>query len=138
MTDLDCCLEPLISRSLSCRLERGGNRKGGAHICLPVHCLSTRPDWQPYWHTNATSACLLNQEGTNVHVSNVLFVLYQIFGLNHLTPPSMPSFPSLLSVASTLRELGWAIMSPKKGQAMQRRHKEQSARSKCERLSPLD
>ena len=52
--------------------------------------------------------------------------------------PSMPSSPPLLSIASTLSELKWAITSPKKGQAMQRCHEEQSARSKGARLSPLD
>ena len=29
--------------------------KGDIRICLPVHCLSVRPDRQPYCHTNATS-----------------------------------------------------------------------------------
>ena len=63
-----------------------------------------------------------------------LFVLCQKFGL-----PSMPSFPPpFLSIASTLSELKWAITSPKKGQAMQRYHEEQSARSKGARLSSLD
>ena len=52
--------------------------------------------------------------------------------------PSMPSFPSLLSIASLLSELDLAITSPKKGQAMQRFHEEQSAHSKGARLSPLD
>ena len=50
----------------------------------------------------------------------------------------MPSFPPLLSIASTLSELKWAITSPKKGQAMQGCHEEQSALSKCARLSPLE
>ena len=50
----------------------------------------------------------------------------------------MPSFLSLLSIASTLSELKWAITSPKKGQAMQRDHEEQSAHSKGACLSPLD
>ena len=44
----------------------------------------------------------------------------------------------LNSSASLLRELKWAITSPKKGQAIQRCHEEQSARSKGARLSPLD
>ena len=34
--------------------EKGGCRKGGIRICLPVHCLSARSDRQPYCHTNAT------------------------------------------------------------------------------------
>ena len=41
-------------------------------------------------------------------------------------PPSMPSFLPVLSIASTLSELRRAIASPKKGQAMQRCHEEQS------------
>ena len=49
--------------------------------------------------------------------------------------PSMPAFPPLLSIASALSEFKWAITSPKKGQAMQRYHKEQSARSKGARHS---
>ena len=52
--------------------------------------------------------------------------------------PSMPSFPPPLYIASLLSELKWAITSPKKGQATQRYHEEQSARSKGARLSPLD
>ena len=52
--------------------------------------------------------------------------------------PSMPSFLPLLSIASLLSELKWAITSPKKGQAMQRCHEEQSARSKGARLSPIE
>ena len=53
--------------------------------------------------------------------------------------PSMPSSPPpLLSIASARSELKWAITSPKKGQAMQRCHEEQRARSKGARLSPLD
>ena len=50
--------------------------------------------------------------------------------------PSSP--PPLLSIAFTLSEWKWPITSPKKGQAMQRCHEEQSARSKCARLSPLE
>ena len=50
----------------------------------------------------------------------------------------MPSFPALLSIDSLLNESKWAITSPKKGQAMQRYHEEQSARSKGARLSPLE
>ena len=78
--------------------------------------------------------------GTNVHFSNVHFVLRQIFGLKHRTPPPLPCLlsPPLLSIASTLGELKWAITSPKKGQPMQRCHEEQSARSKGARLSPLE
>ena len=52
--------------------------------------------------------------------------------------PSTPSSPPLLSVASTLSGLKWAITSPKQGQSMQRSHEEQSARSKGARLSPLE
>ena len=52
--------------------------------------------------------------------------------------PSMPSSPPLLSIASTLSELKWAITSPKKGQATQKSGREQSARSKGACLSPLD
>ena len=33
-----------------------------AHICLPVHCLSAPMDWQPYYHTNATSHSLLRDD----------------------------------------------------------------------------
>ena len=74
-----------------------------------------------------------------MHFSNVHFVLCQNFGLNRLTPPFHAFLPPpLLSIASTVRELKWAIMSPKKGQAMQRYYEEQSARSKGARLSPLD
>ena len=73
-----------------------------------------------------------------MHFSNVHFVLCQIFGLHHLTPPVNAFFFPLLSIASTLSELKWAITSPKKGQAMQRCHAEHSARSKGARLSPLD
>ena len=80
-------------------------------------------------------ACF-SQEGTNVHFSNVHFVLCQVFGLNHLTPPFHAFVPPLLSVASTLSELKWAIASPKKDQATKRYHEEQSARSKGARLSP--
>ena len=59
--------------------------------------------------------------------------------LTTLRLPSMPSFPpSLLSIASTLSESKWAITSPRKGQAMQKCHEEQSARSKAARLPPLD
>ena len=36
---------------------------------------------------------LYDQEGTNVHFSNVHFVLCQIFGLNRLTPPFSALFP---------------------------------------------
>ena len=76
---------------------------------------------------------------TNVHFSNVHFVLCQSLGLNHRTPPFHAFFPPPpLSIASALSELKWAITSPKKGQAMQRCHEEQSARSKGARLSPLD
>ena len=70
-----------------------------------------------------------SQEGTNVHFSNMHFVLCQIFGLNHLTPPFHAFFPP---------PPPWANASPKKGQAMQRRHDEQSARSKSARLPLLD
>ena len=56
--------------------------------------------------------------------------------------PPHASLPCLLSppfsIPSILSELEWAITSPKKGQAMQRCHEEQSARSKGARLSPLD
>ena len=34
-----------------------------------------------------------SQEGTNVHLSNMHFVLCQIFGLNRLTPPFHAFFP---------------------------------------------
>ena len=60
------------------------------------------------------------------------------FGLNSFTPPFRAFFPPPPSIASTLRELKWAITSPKKGQAMQRYHEGQSARSKGARLSPLN
>ena len=80
----------------------------------------------------------LLQERTNVHFSNVHFVLRQNFGLNRLMPPFHAFFPPLLSSASALRELKWAITSPKKGRAMQRYHEEQSARSTGALLSPLD
>ena len=76
-----------------------------------------------------------------MHFSIVHFVLCQFFGLNHLTPPLNAFFSPLLSIASTLStqsELKRAITSPKKGQAMQRCHEEQSARSKGARLSPLE
>ena len=80
-----------------------------------------------------------SQEGTNVHLSDVHFVLCQTFGLNHLTPPFHAFFSTpLLSIASLLSEFKWANASPKKGQAMQRCHEEQSARSKGARLSPLE
>ena len=36
-------------------IQKEGKGKGGICICLPVHCLSVRPDRQPYCHTNATS-----------------------------------------------------------------------------------
>ena len=68
-----------------------------------------------------------------MHFSNVHFVLCQNFGLNRLTPPFHALLPS---IASTPSELKWAITSPKKGQALQGYHKEQSARSKGARLSP--
>ena len=56
-----------------------------------------------------------------MHLSNVHFVLCQNFGLNSLTPPFHAFFPTpILSIASTLSELKWAITSPKNGQAMQR------------------
>ena len=32
-----------------------GKEMGGIGICLPVHCLTARPDRQPYSHTNAIS-----------------------------------------------------------------------------------
>ena len=63
----------------------------------------------------------------------------QDFGLNHLTPPFHAFIPPpLLSAVSTLSESKWAIMSPKRRQATQRCHEEQSARSKGARLSPLE
>ena len=53
--------------------------------------------------------------------------------------PSMPfPHPALLSIASLLSELKWAITSAKKDQEIQRCHEEQSARSKGARLSALD
>ena len=72
-----------------------------------------------------------------MHFSNVHFVLCQIFVLNHPTPPFHAFFPPL-SIVSLPSELKWTITSPKKGQAMQRFHEEQSARSKGARLSPLE
>ena len=81
---------------------------------------------------------LLIQGGTNLHFSNVHFVLCQTFGLNHLTPPFHAFLlRPLLSIASALSELKWTITSPKTGQVMQRCHEEQSARSKGAHLSPL-
>ena len=63
----------------------------------------------------------------------------RILALTASRLPSMPSFPPpLLSIASTLIQVKWAITSPKKGQATQRYHEEQSARSKGARLSALD
>ena len=56
----------------------------------------------------------------------------------HASLPCLLSPPPLLSIASTLSELKWAIASPKKGQAMQRCHQEQSARSKGACLSHLE
>ena len=74
-----------------------------------------------------------------VSLVSPIVLCQNFFGLNHLTPPFRDFFPPpLLSLASTLSELKWAITSPKKGQAMQRCHEEQSARSKCARLSPLE
>ena len=52
-----CSLTPALS--LSGRFERGVAEEGGIRICLPVHCLSARPDRQPYCHTNATFNWLL-------------------------------------------------------------------------------
>ena len=55
----------------------------------------------------------------------------RILALTSSRLPSMPSktFPPLLPIACTLSELKWAITSPEKGQAMQRYHEEQRARS---------
>ena len=39
------------------RFKRGVTERGGIRICLPVHCLSTPPDRQPYSHINAASIC---------------------------------------------------------------------------------
>ena len=41
--------------TVSPRWRFGHMSKGGIRICLPVHCLSARPDRHPYSHTNATS-----------------------------------------------------------------------------------
>ena len=47
---------------------KGGNRKGGSRTCFPVHCLSARPDRQPYCHTNAASPPrTLDQNGQVEH-----------------------------------------------------------------------
>ena len=44
--------------------------KGGIRTGLPVHCLSARPDRQPYCHTNATSPPFLkdNQVARDNHL----------------------------------------------------------------------
>ena len=40
-----------------------------------------------WWGPRGSQGLKVSQEGTNVHFSNVHFVLCQIFGLDHLTPP---------------------------------------------------
>ena len=46
--------------------RNGVTERWGIRICLPVHCLSVRPDRQPYYHTNATSSpCNLVEERPN-------------------------------------------------------------------------
>ena len=58
------------------------------------------------WPHHRNRGCSSYQEGTNVHFSNVHFVLCQNFGLNRLTPPFHAFFPPpLLSQSSPLSEL---------------------------------
>ena len=73
-----------------------------------------------------------------MHFSYVHFVLCQIFGLNYLMPPFHAFFSPPPLYCFLLGELKCAITSPKKGQAKQRCHEEQTARSKGAHLSPLD
>ena len=53
----------------------GGNGEEGIRICLPVHCLSTLPDWQPYCCTNAASHSVL--KGDRIVRSNYCLVQCQ-------------------------------------------------------------
>ena len=60
-----------------------------AQFWLPQHQLRINRRVPPCLGTEK----YLPQEGTNVHFSNMHFVLCQVFGLNHVTPPFHAFFP---------------------------------------------
>ena len=50
-------------------IERGITERGGVRICLPVHCLSVRPDRQPCCHTNSTSPPCFRERKFQKHIN---------------------------------------------------------------------
>ena len=82
---------------------------------------------------------LLFKRGQTCTLQTCTLFSARILALTASRLPSHAFFPPPSSLfASTLSESKWEITIPKKGQAMQRYHEEQSARSKGARLSPLD